>query len=78
MNGTIRKKNKKNGHLPTTHKKGGKKDPVMLLSVVNTQLRDHYATLAEMAAAYMVDADEIIAKLDAINYHYDEKQNQFI
>ena len=54
------------------------KDPVMLLSVVNTQLRDHYATLAEMAAAYMVDADEIIAKLDAINYHYDEKQNQFI
>ena len=50
----------------------------MLLSVVNTQLRDHYATLAEMAAAYMVDADEIIAKLDAINYHYDEKQNQFI
>ena len=63
--------------------RGGKnmnlpKDPVMLLSVVNTQLRDHYASLAEMAAAYMVDADEIIAKLDAINYHYDEKQNQFI
>ncbi len=57
-------------HLP--------KDPVMLLSVVNTQLRDHYATLAEMAAAYMTDATEIIAKLDAINYHYDEKQNQFI
>ena len=27
------------------------KDPVMLLSVVNTQLRDNYATLAEMAAA---------------------------
>ena len=54
------------------------KDPVMLLSVVNTHLRDHYATLAEMAAAYMTDATEIIAKLDAINYHYDEKQNQFI
>ena len=78
-----RKTNKENGHLPTTHKKGGKnmnlpKDPVMLLSVVNTQLRDNYATLAEMAAAYMTDATEIIAKLDAINYHYDEKQNQFI
>ena len=77
------KTNKENGHLPTTHKKGGKnmnlpKDAVMLLSVVNTQLRDNYATLAEMAAAYMTDATEIIAKLDAINYHYDEKQNQFI
>ena len=29
------------------------KDPVMLLSVVNTQLRDHYPTLTELAAAYM-------------------------
>lgn len=66
----IHKKEEENMNLP--------KDPVMLLSVVNTQLRDHYATLAEMTAAYMVDADEIIAKLDAINYHYDEKQNQFI
>ena len=64
------KKEEKNMNLP--------KDPVMLLSVVNTQLRDNYATLAEMAAAYMTDATEIIAKLDAINYHYDEKQNQFI
>ena len=43
------------------------KDPVMLLSVVNTQLRDNYATLAEMAAAYMTDVNEIIAKLDSIN-----------
>ena len=50
------------------------KDPVMLLSVVNTQLRDNYATLAEMAAAYMTDATEIIAKLAAINYHYDKNK----
>ena len=35
------------------------KDPVMLLSVVNTQLRDHYPTLTELAAAYMTDADAI-------------------
>ena len=50
------------------------KDPVMLLSVVNTQLRDHYPTLA----AYMTDADAITETLAAINYHYDEGQNQFI
>lgn len=54
------------------------KDPVMLLSVVNTQLRDHYPTLTELAAAYMTDADAITETLAAINYHYDEGHNQFI
>ena len=29
------------------------KDPVMLLSFVNTQLRDNYSNLEELAAAYM-------------------------
>jgi hypothetical protein len=53
------------------------KDPVMLLSFVNTQLRDNYATLDELAAAYMVDAKDITDKLALINYAYDEKKNQF-
>ena len=39
------------------------KDPVMLLSFVNTQLRDNYSTLSELAAAYMVDEKEITDKL---------------
>ena len=54
------------------------KDPVMLLSFVNTQLRDNYASLDELAAAYMVDASEIKEKLAAINYVYQEEQNKFI
>lgn len=54
------------------------KDPVMLLSFVNTQLRDHYSSLEELAAAYMVDASEIKEKLAAINYVYQEEQNKFI
>lgn len=54
------------------------KDPVMLLSVVNTQLRDNYPSLSELAAAYMVDAGELSQKLAGINYHYDEEQNQFV
>jgi hypothetical protein len=53
------------------------KDPVMLLSFVNTQLRDNYPTLDELAAAYMVDAKDITDKLALINYEYDEKKNQF-
>lgn len=54
------------------------KDPVMLLSVVNTQLRDQYPSLKEFAAAYMVKEQEIVDKLAQINYAYDEGQNQFI
>ena len=54
------------------------KDPVMLLSFVNTQLRDHYSSLDELAAAYMVDVEEMKEKLAAINYEYQEERNQFI
>lgn len=53
-------------------------DPAMLLSFVNTQLRDNYADLAELAGAYMTDADTLEKKLASINYKYDRKQNQFI
>lgn len=54
------------------------KDPVMLLSFVNTQLRDNYCNLKELAAAYMVEEAEIVAKLKTINYCYDAEKNQFI
>ena len=53
------------------------KDPVILLSFVNTQLRDHYASLSELAAAYMTDEQEIAEKLAGIQYFYDSGQNQF-
>ena len=38
-------------------------DPVMLLSVVNTKLRDFY---------------ELTEKLAAAGYRYDEERNQFV
>ncbi len=54
------------------------KDPVMLLSFVNTQLRDNYASLTELAKSYMIEEQEIVDKLAAINYAYDSDRNQFI
>ena len=54
------------------------KDPIMLLSVVNTKLRDFYPSLEELAAEEGVTADEIIEKLNVINYTYDKNQNRFI
>ena len=54
------------------------KDPVLFLSVVNTQLRDMYSSLEELAKAHMIEPEEIIQKLATINYHYDENQNKFV
>ena len=54
------------------------KDPVMLLSFVNTQLRDHYPSLEEFAAIYQIDATEVISALKTIDYAYDPATNQFI
>lgn len=53
------------------------KDPVMLLSVVNTKLRDYYSNLEEFAKAEGVTKEEIIQRLAKINYVYDESHNRF-
>lgn len=54
------------------------KDAVMLLSVVNTKLRDYYSNLEDLAAAEGTTAEEICKKLATINYIYNEEQNKFI
>ena len=54
------------------------KDPVMLLGVVNTELRDYYESLEEFAKAHMVSEKEIIEKLKMIQYEYNKERNQFI
>lgn len=54
------------------------KDPVMLLSVVNTKLRDFYPNLEELAKAEDTTEEEIIETLKKINYIYDENQNRFL
>ena len=54
------------------------KDPVMLLSVVNTKLRDKYGTLMELCEDCGVTVEEITEKLAGIDYSYDEGTNQFV
>lgn len=53
------------------------KDPVMFLSVVNTELRDHYPSLTELAKAYGVAEQEIKEQLALIKYEYQPETNQF-
>lgn len=54
------------------------KDPVMLLSYVNTQLRDFYGSLEEFCRAADVPETEITEKLAGIDYRYDAAANQFV
>lgn len=53
------------------------KDPVMLMSYLNTQLRDHYPTLELLCEDLLLDREELETKLLAIDYRYDRKINQF-
>lgn len=53
-------------------------DPVMLLSYINTQLRDFYPTLDELCRSLELDRSRLCDKLSAIDYAYDEASNQFI
>lgn len=54
------------------------KDPAMLLSYINTQLRDFYPSLEECCKGLGVGPQEIEEKLASIDYHYDSLRNQFI
>ncbi len=53
------------------------KDPIMLLSVINTALRDHYSSLDDLAEKMDVDATEIKTKLSSVGYEYNSDLNQY-
>ena len=53
------------------------KDPVMLLSYINMQLRDFYPSLEEFCRAMDVPQKGIEETLQAIGYVYDREKNQF-
>ena len=53
-------------------------DPVMLLSFVNTQLRDYFTTLDLFCENFNVDRSELEDKLKSIDYEYNAATNQFI
>lgn len=53
-------------------------DPMLLLSVVNTKLRDFYANLDGMCEDLGIDKMELTEKLAQIDYEYDAGRNQFV
>ena len=53
-------------------------DPVMLLSFLNLKLRDYYKDLDVLCDDLDVSRQEIVEKLNEIDYHYDPEKNQFV
>lgn len=53
-------------------------DPIILLSYINTKLRDFYPSLEELGKSLDIDIAQVKSKLAAINYRYDETANRFI
>lgn len=52
-------------------------DPNILLSVVNTRLRDEYPSLDYLCEGMDADEAELVEKLAGIGYAYDAQTNQF-
>ena len=54
------------------------KDPIMLLSYINTKLRDEFDSLDELCASMDISETELREKLGSVGYEYKEEQNRFI
>ena len=53
-------------------------DPVILLSVINTKLRDNYKNLDLLCDDLGTNKEEIVNKLKYIGYEYNDKLNKFV
>ena len=57
------------------------KDPVMLMSLLNMKLRDHYSSLEALADDMDINDQElknILDKLQSAGFTYDSARNQFV
>ena len=52
--------------------------PMILLSFVNTKLRDEFSSLDAFCDDFQVARDENEEKLASIDYEYDEELNKFV
>ena len=53
------------------------KDPTILLSVVNTHLRDDCPSLDALCEHLDIGREELEEKLEAVGFAYDAEQNRF-
>ena len=54
------------------------KDPFMLLSYINTQLRDNFSSLSELAASLGENEEQVRTALAGAGFIYNEELNRFV
>lgn len=54
------------------------KDPFILLSYINTKLRDEYSDMDELCREMSLSKEEIISTLKKLDYEYDSRLNRFV
>lgn len=52
-------------------------NPFVLLSFINTKLRDNYNSLDQLCDDLDISKEEVIEKLKSIGYEYNKDLNQF-
>ncbi|MDE7182506.1 MAG: DUF4250 domain-containing protein [Clostridia bacterium] len=52
-------------------------DDFILLSIINTKLRDKYLSLHELCEEEDADISAVVSRLGALGYTYDEVRNCF-
>ncbi|MDQ8193097.1 DUF4250 domain-containing protein [Coraliomargarita sp. SDUM461004] len=52
-------------------------DPHLLVGLVNTELRNHAASLDDLCRTHDIDRDALCAHLASADYHYKSEQQQF-
>lgn len=53
-------------------------DPIILLSYINTKLRDNYPSLQELCYDLNVSQKDVETKLMSIGYSYNPALNKFV
>ena len=53
-------------------------DPIILLSYVNTKLRDEYGSLDALCNDLSLDRNAIDQKLSSVGYSYDATLNKYL
>ena len=54
------------------------KDPHILLSYINTKLRDEYDTLEDLCDSLNIERTQLLSSLSIIDYRYDAERNRFV
>ena len=53
-------------------------DPMILLSFVNTKLRDEYSSLDAMCDDMQLNRQELEEKIGSVDYEYNRELNRFL